>query len=419
MSIVENALQNARAEWVEETTTGKTPSDPTWNKFSDYLEDVPGWDGGPDISETNAVGSGEVINITRGSEEHSFTMQYWLQRAPVDASDNVVDPIAIPYLHDYNDELESHTVVFRRAVTSGGNDGAGFRVYTVGLGCKPVSGTIPGDPGESSPQALELEYTAEYGRTHVIHQPSSGTKLELSSTSDADTAVDVAIEDEGATTSETITLSGTTAVTTTASFSDIDAIHIESGTPEGDISVTDGSGTDILEDPLTGTDTNGIDYERGVPTLGAGSHASDIGNDAEQFLALNTSVERGGSTLSDRVHGFDFSAEIESGQEAVIGSRFAPVDEGTKTVTAEVDVAGPYESSKQLYEFLNGTESDVIYTIGGTSQGAGVADITLTNSQITDADEQTYGAGDSNVIFGVTFTGQNEDASVVTMTNTE
>jgi len=407
-------LSDVRLEFVEETTVGNAPSDPSWSRFSDYIADAPGWDGGPDISENNALGSGDTVDITRGSEEHTFTLQYWLQRAPVDGNGDPTDPIAVPLTHDFNAELTSHTVVFRRETTSGGNDGAGFRMFTVGLGCKPISSTIPGDPGESAPQSLELEYQAEYGRTVVIHQPSSSTTLDI--TNNGTNSVDVTIENEGASTAETNTVAGGATVTTTATFGDIDSVWIDSGEPDGDVVVTDGAGTTFTT--LTGTSTTDPDYEQGVPPLGSGSHGSAISTDPERFLGLNTDIRQGGTSLADRVHGWDLSVELESSQDAIIGSRFAPVDEGVRTASVDVDVAGPYESTKQLRDFFSGAESDIVLSVGGTSSADGVADITLTNAQLTDADEQSYGAGDSNVIYGTTFTAQNSTASSVSVTNT-
>lgn len=417
MTITENSLQDARAEWAVETTEGVPPSNPAWNRFSDYLADVPGWDGGPDTNEGNAVGSGDVVEITRGSEEHSLTLEYWLQRSPVDSNGNVVDPIGYPLTHDYSGEYDTHTVVFRRETTSGGNDGAGFRMYTVATGAKPLNATIPGDPGDAAPQAPELEYEAEYGRTHVIHQPSSSTTLDV--TNNGSTSVDVTIENEGASTTETVTVAGGTTTTTTASFGDVDVIYIASGTPDGTINVTDGAGTDILESPLQGTSTTDPDYEIGIPPLGTGSHASAIGNDPEQFLGLNANINRGGSVISDRVHGFDFSVEVDSSTEPVVGSRNPKVDPGTRVASIDTDLAGPYESTKQINEHFRGTESDVVLTLGGTSSGGGgAADITLKNAQITDSDENTYGAGDANGIFGVTFTAQSKTGNAVSVTKT-
>lgn len=420
MTITENALQGVRAEWVPETTVGEAPTDPTWHKFSDYLDDGPGWSPAVNQSENTPVGSGHISHISRGAEDvHELTIQYWAQRALVDGSGTVQDPIAHPFLHDYSSEYPSHTVVWRREVTSGGADGAGFRVYTVALGARPISATIPGDPGDASPQSLELGYEAEYARSHRVDQPSSATTLDIASSDSADTAVDVTIEDEGASTTETITLNGTTAQTTTESFADIDAVYVASGEPVGDITVSDGSGTTFAT--LQGVDTNGVEADVGIPPTGSGSHASDIGNDPGRYLGLNTASSFGGNLLSpDRVHQFDLSAEVDTDTNPRQGTRRPSIDIGTTTVTAEADGAGEHESTQQIQSYLQGYTGDITYALGGTSTGSGVTDITLESAQVTDTDDQSYGAGDANNIFAITWTAQDSDfdGAVVSMTNT-
>jgi len=415
MSIQESALQGVRFEWIEETTVGEAPSDPEWNKFSDYLGSAPGWDGGIDTSEGNAVGSGDVVEITRGQEEHTFNVEYWLQRSPVDGSGNAVDPIAVPMVHDFSCELESHTLVFRREADCGGNFDAGFRAYTVGLGQKPLNATVPGDPGESSPQSLSLEYNGEYGNSHVIHQPDTGTTVDV--TNNGTTSVDITIEDEGANTSETLTVAGGATETTLDTYDDIDAIYVASGTPDGTIEVTDGSGTDILDSPLQGTSDTEPDYDVGIPPLGSGSHASDIGNDPQRFLGLNAFATYGGSDIADRLHSFDLSVELDSDDPAVVGTRQGPIDEGTRSVSLDADVAGPYESTKQMQNYLNGVVNGLDLFLGGTDSGSAAATITLNNAQPTDVDEQAYGAGDSNFIFGVSFVAQNDSGNAVSVNN--
>jgi hypothetical protein len=421
MTIVENSLQGVRAEWVEEKSVGVPPIDPQWNKFSDYLDEGPGWSN-PDLTEENtAVGSGDVVDITRGAEDtHEFTIQYWAQRALVDGSGNVQDPIAFPFLHDYTEQYTTHTIVWRREVTSGGADGAGYRVYTVGLGAKPVGATIPGDPGEASPQSLELSYEAEYGRSHRIDQPAADSTVEIVSTNTDDTAVSVTVEDEGAGTTETIQLNGTTAVETTETFADIDVVYIQTGTPKGDITVQDPSDGTVYT-TLQGTNTNGVDYDIGIPPLESGSHASDIGNDPGRYLGLNTSSAYGGNLIiPERVHQFDLAAEIDTDTNAQQGTRRPTIDIGTRTVTAEADVASEDASTQQTKSYLQGYQGDITYALGGTSTGSGVTDITLEAGQITDVDDQSFGAGDANNIFGVTYTAQDANAAggVVSMTNT-
>lgn len=415
MSIVENSLQGVRLEWVVESTQGEFPTDPSWNKFSDYLDEITPFSPGLNTAENEVVGSGQIRDITRGAEETStLTVNYWLQRSLVDGSGNAQDPAAIPFLHDYGSEYESHTVVYRSDRSFGGADSNGVRRFTVASGAKPVSATIPGDPGEDSPQSIEVQYECEKIRTYAVDQPSS-TTLSVESTDSAadDGNVTVSIEDEGASTTESID-SGSSGANT---FDGIDAAEITSGTPQGDISITDGSGTTYLT--LDGETTNGIDYDEGIPTLGSGSHASDIGNDPEQFLFLNTTSAYSSSAIADRIHQFDLTAEINTDTNAQQGTRRPTIDIGTLVVEADVDIAEDNGSVNQIREFLRGTTGDLELALGDTSTSSAPTLITVESAQLTDVDDQQYSPGDANNIYGATFTAQDEDedGAVVTMTD--
>jgi hypothetical protein len=159
------------------------------------------------------------------------------------------------------------------------------------------------------------------------------------------------------------------------------------------------------------------DYDVGIPPLGSGSHASDIGNDPARFLGLNAGVEYGSNPLADRLHSFDLSVELDSDDPAVVGTRRGPIDEGTRTVTLDSDVAGPYESTTQMANHLQGVTDDLDLFLGGTDSTAAASTITLNEAQATDVDEQSYGAGDSNFIFGVTWTAQNDSGNAVSVSS--
>lgn len=408
----ESALQNVRVEWVEESTMGEAPSDPSFNKYGDYVVDAPGWDGDAGTESFDALGSVDPVLHNRGPEEHSLAIEYYLQRFPLDNSDTIQDPIAYPMEYDPQTGLPSHTVVFRRDVGTGGNDGAGFRQYVVGLGQLPISASLPGDPSTGEPIVAALGYEGEYVRSHVIHQPSSSTTVEVSSTSANDTTQTVTIEDEGAGTTEDVTLSGTTAQTTTATFDNIDAIHIDES-HEGDISVTDGSGTDLLENDLQGTNSDGVDYEVGVPALGSGSHASDLSTDPENFTFLGTSSSYGGDGLDDRVHAFDLSVEIDTASEPRQTTRRPAIDPGTRTVSVDADIAGPHQSDVANYEYFTGQTNDITYALPN-------GDIVVTDAQLMDTDEQSFGSSDANNIYSVTWEGTeaSDGTAAITLTNT-
>lgn len=416
MTLVENALGDVRAEWVKETTPGETPSDPEWNRFSDYVLAVPGWSGDASVEPLDdVVGSGDVLDHFRGPEEHSLSVEYLMQRFFVDSSDNVIDPIGEPLSYDYGSEYTSHTVVTRRSASSGGNFDSGLRQYVVGVGCRPTSGTIPGDPSESQPIALEVGYEAEYVRSYVIHQPDSATTLDLVSTSNNDT-FDVIIENEGAGTTETVTLNGTTTVTTTASFGDIDAIEPQAE-PEGDITVTDGNGTDILETPtgssdgLVGSNTDGVDGDEvGIPALGLGSHASDIGTDPAEYQFLGTTSTYGSSgDIAARIHTLDLSVEIDTSREPQQGTRRQRIDIGPRTVEIDADTAGEFDTHKQHRRHFEGVAEDITY---GFVDG----DVTAKSCSLTDVGDVDYSGDSANVITSNTFQAAGDPAVSLTTT---
>jgi len=296
MTTVENALQNARIEVVEETTEGQTPTDPSYQVLTDFATEISVEPGGSNES-IEVVGNGDIQDHFRGPEEPSLTVSYYKQQAFVDGSGNDNYPAAVPLTHDYTTEYPSYTFQYRRDVQSGGNDGAGFREYIIVEGAKPTELSAPGDPSSGEPIVEELTFEPERARAYVIHQPSSSTTLDVENK--GSNSVDVTIEDEGASTTETVTVAGSTTVTTTSSFTDIDVIHAE-GEHDGNILVTDGNGTTILDQPLAGSDTTNVDSERGIPPLGSGSHGSAIGTDPGKYLFLGVDTPTWqGSNLSD------------------------------------------------------------------------------------------------------------------------
>ena len=403
----ENALTDVRVEYVEETTVGSPPTDPAWETFSDYYATVPSWSGDAGVEGENIVGSGDLADHFRGPEDHTLEFEYWLQEAIVDGSGNAQNPLAIPMVNDYQTGWPTHTLEVRREATSGGADGAGFREYIVAYGARPTASNLPGDPAEGNPVVGRVTYEAEMTRQYIIHQPSSSTTLDLVSTDSNDT-MDVVIESEDGSTTDTVTLTGTTPVTSTESFSDIDAIWVQSE-PKGDIQVSDGSGTDLLERPIAGSATDGVEGHQGVPPLGTGSHASAIGNDPADYQFLGTSSSWGGGNIAegDRVHALDLTVEADVTKEPQQGTRRQAIDVGPRTAQAEVDAAGPYESAVQNARYYRTENGDLVY-------GFPTFNITLKNATLSDTDDVERAAGDANNLYGVTFEPHGDPAITVT-----
>lgn len=404
-AVSERALDGVRTEWIEETTPGETPADPSWNAFGDYLKAGPGNAGDPNVTAGEVMGNSDTEDHFRGSKNNTLTLSWWMQRFFVTAASADNDPIGTLLNRNPGTTLPSHSVVWRRNHPSGGNDDAGVRVYTVARGAYPMSGTAPGDPSAAEPIIAEAEYQVAITEVHVIHQPSSGTTLEVASDNADDDSQTLTIENEDAGTTEDVDLNGTTAVTTTATFEDIDAAVLD-GETQGDVTVTDGNGTTLTV--LEGSDTDGVEGDLGVPALGSGSHASAIGTDPESYLFQGTSTTFGGShTAASRIHALDLTVEIAMSTEAQQGTRQLAIDPGPRTVSVEADTAGPFESATRYKEYMAGVEGDITY---GYPDG----DIAIKNAQPTDVDEQAMEAGAANNIFSTTFEGHGDPAVTAT-----
>jgi hypothetical protein len=390
---VESGLQDIRTEWVAETTPGEFPTDPAWGAFAPEISEFTySTDGNKEGRET--LGQVDPAAYDRAAESASATISYRQAKFPVASDGTVQDPIAYPIVADPSEDYPSHTVVERREVVSGGATGAGFREFAVLSGARPVGASFDGDPSSTEPIPQELTYEAERARTHIIHQPSGDATLTVSSTDTGDTN-DVIIESEGAATTETVSLPGSdpNEVTTTETFSDIDAIKVE-GEHAGDIQVSV-DGTDLLETPLTGTNTDGVDSVAGVPALGGGSHATPTAEAGPQFLGTDATWT--GAALSDRVHALNLDVEFDSDRNAQQGSRTETIDVGTRSISVDADVAGPYETATRIKEHHRDKSGDLVWTFANGET------ITIKNAVLTDAPDYTRSAGDTNYIPSVTF----------------
>jgi len=395
-----------RYEWVEEPSPGAVPTDIEWNRFSDVIRTFE-MDPGATLARQDSIATADAVDHNRGPEEPSATVGYDLQRFPVDGAGDPVDASAFGILRDqYNDLLGTLLAVGRREY-GGGNDGAGVREFSVvrGAGVDSVSPTL--DPSGEQPILMELSLTARKARSYLIHQPSAATTLELVSTDDGDT-MEVTIETEDAGTTDTISLDGTTAVTTTASYSDIDAVWLADN-PTGNVTVSDGSGTTFLE--LTGgleysDDDQPVDGDRGIPPLGAGSHAGEIGSSFEHFVGDR--FERpAGEAVRARINSASWTIENNINTQALHNTRAPALDAGNRGVTVDADAAGPYISHKSMMESLQKVQQHIEHELsGGTLQ--------FKNAVPTDAAARTVEAEQAVASISETFSCSGDPAVVLT-----
>lgn len=396
-----------RFEWVAETERGVTPSDPAWNPLSGNIETA--WDGEPDAGTEGrrGIGSPDPVGFFNGSETHEFDFVYDLNQWFVDANGNTLDPSndAIQRASD-NAIAATHTVVSREAHHTGGADGGGRRIYKVGKGGHPGSVEVPFELEDGLPIAVTMSYQFEKYREYSISQPSADTLLVVESTSANDDTQTLTIEDEGAATSEAVALNGTTLVSTSATFADIDAAALDAET-EGDVIVSVNSGT--ATSPAKGTELLTISgqnsYEQGegdlgVPTLGAGSHAAALDPDADAIVFNDDTISKqSGEGIVELTSG-SFSADQGLDTNARSETPRLNIHATDRTITITLSLAGEKVTVDTVKEHLQGVESDIVWTAdeGSVTFNTGrimspgtVADETSTAKQIQDVEFEAMG----------------------------
>lgn len=379
----ETSLLSGRFEWIEESTYGETPSNPSWNRLSDA---VAGWTGSQDVQREalNVLGDHNPIDHPSGAEDASVDVSYYLQNWFVDSSGNLQDASAYGIERQGDGTPHNSHTLMQRKEKVDDSDNALRRVYFIARGGRIESVDVTLDPSESVPILVELTYQCRYN-SFRIDQPSSSTTLDIVSTSANDT-MDITIEDEGANTTETISLNGTTTVTTSSNFGDIDAVELASAA-EGDVTVTDGSGNTLVT--LYGgnsyaEDGASLDGDLGVPALGSGSHSSSIGTSYEHVIGdvFNKPASTSFQVNSDDIdfHGTGFSISNTVEKNAVAGSRHQTIDMGNQTVEFNADVSGAGVSHASIKDHLQGLEENIewIPESGGSKQ------VTFTNAELTD-----------------------------------
>lgn len=384
-----SGIRQQRVEFIRESNFGTTPSDPSWNRFSDdVISYEPTMDA--NVEPVRSLGNALPSDHAGGVESHELAVAYRLQKDFLDGSSNPKDASADGMERDSDNILKnSHTVVKRDIKTE--KDGNTVRTYKVGKGGYIDTVEASLDIGDSDFIIFNLNYMFRKKRSYRIEQPSSDTKLALESTDSSDTGITVTIENEGATTTEDVSLDGsdaTTLVSTTSSFGDIDAIELGSETV-GDVKVYENDGSETSPTKGTklttiqGSDSyDGVQGDLGVPALGSGSHVtSDIGTQYYRFA--NSTVERPSSTdLAAQINTVDFTVENNIEAQGEVGSTLPQLVPGVQEVTLTSTIWGEKEIHDKLVDHLTIAKDDLVWDLnsGSTSPGK----ITLGNSTITD-----------------------------------
>lgn len=363
----EGGLRNQRLEFVRESTTGVTPSNPSWNLFSDtarLFEPEPSSEGEAQRGLSDAFPN----NHFASTESHQLTVTYDYQQAV--ASGGSAQGAGYDALQRDSDQRipNTHTVVRRMsqsdidaANTWNGSTSYDTRKYVVGKGGYPATWTMTIDPSESQPVNIELEYEFEKIRVYQIDQPGSASQLAAKSTDSNDTSQSLTIQGTdgtGSNAEESGTLSGTTLVEFTTSFDNIDAIELDSETA-GDVEVyldTDGTSGSITQGDQLAVIRGQNSYDHGegdlgVPALGTGSHASAIGSSYE--LPPTVIIERpDGTTLADEVGVSSIVVESEIDDASRTETGRPALSAGDITPQVEATVFGETEYYQSVDEML-------------------------------------------------------------------
>lgn len=372
----DSGFRNHRVEFVREDAPGVTPTDPDFQLFSDTLETALGWEADAQIEAQRGLGDYQVQNHFTGAEDHSLSIDYHLQRFFVDGSGAPLDPAGDAVLRDASGGVTStHTVVDRA-------DFDGARTYVVARGCYPNLSELSGDPSTSLPMVVSLEYEAKSVRMYRVTQPSSET-LSVRSTNADDTTQTLMLEDDGGSTTEDVTLTGTTSVTTTATFDSLDAFKLDAPT-EGEVIVEDSNGDTLVR--IRGAEAyDGADGDLGVPALGAGSHGTALGTSYEIFL--DDYISKGGESIAAEVRSASMSVSNNYEKNSVMGTAEQAIHVGAQDSEFTASVAGNFAGYESLSDHLTGAEFDLVWEMDGGT-------VTFSNAVLMEPGEVGPESGD-------------------------
>ena len=387
----DSGFEDHRIEFVREDEPGVVPDNPDWELFSDTLETALEVESDASIEARRGIGAHTPQRHFSGPEEHTATIAYDLQRFFADGSGDPLDPVGDVFLRDDDGSVTSHTIVDRA-------DKGDARTYTVVRGGFPSLDSIDGDPGESVPVVVTLEYEARKARSYRVEQPD-GEVLTVKSTDDSDTTQSVTLETDGALSEETLSLDGTSEVSTTTSFSSLDAIWLDSET-NGDVLIEDSDGNELAR--LYGADSyDAGGGDRGIPATGDGSHADPIESDYERFI--EDELEADGGSLAAEIRSASLSAEIDYDREPIMGDTVHAIHPGNSTISLEATTAGKFEHSDALTQHVRGETFDITWTMSSGTITLEEAVLSETGTVGPAADdvvssiENTFSARDINV----------------------
>lgn len=429
----EAGINRQSVYWTTETTTAdgsaKTPADPTFYLWSDVVDSVE-YEPSAEWEEQVSLGNSIAKDKDRSVESHEVTVNYKLARFPVDGSGNPQDPFAygvqrdtdnrlkktLTFLHvSERDSILKENSVHYKYLTEAGNTHPGTdpgasatatRTELYGVGGKPDEPSLSANPGDSARIAIEYGMQFEKVRKYQFDQPSADTWLHLRSSAAGDTGVSVSLETVDGAVSESVTLDGadaTTAVATTSKFDSL-RVHVD-GAFDGVIEVyqDDGSGAGVVGAPgrllatIVGKNSyDGIEYDEGVPILGAGSYESESGLKA--ISSLGTAGTFGGSAAAQRVMSSTLSVSNNLEDTVTANGLRRGIHEGVREASVEATIYGETEGFDSFADHMKGTEGELVIP---TTEG----DIKMPRAYVREGGSTEMEAGNAvlqvEVVFGI------------------
>lgn len=387
----QHVIRPSNHYFVRESTRDTLESNPDWLRYSDEVVEV-SIPFNPQKVIRRMTGSPHPQGVSLAQLDAQCSITYRMQNWFEDGSTNALDASYDGIQRNTDNQLpNTHSMWVEEVHNTGGNDSNGVRFFAIGTGGRIDTVTITGNPDEPDIE-LQVDYIFKKLVPYVIHQPTSA-QLSIVSDDSNDT-MDITVEDDAGT-SETLTLTGTSAVTTTKTdFASLAGAFL-TAKPEGTITIDDGSTTTYMT--IQGASSyDSIDGDLGVPVLGSGSEESALGTDPENFLAH--SIERpNGTAWAEKYDEAEITIE-NNVQQRSLGSDTREMDVEAGSMRSEVTgtVFGETEVHDTVVEGLQISQENLDYIFeGGT--------LRFPNAELEDPGEVTYDDGDDKVTTGVQY----------------
>lgn len=429
---VESSVNRIETYYSRETVDARgrpqTATDPEWRLYSSVVnttEPAPE----KEFGLRRGLGHDTAHDKTHAQETHELTVEYELERFPVDTGGNSVDPVGdaalrtadneLQYTHSFlqitqKDQLLTRNTVhekwFSRSDVSDSDHPSGSkpsatqrdtRQYVYGRGGRPEEVVLGIDASDNALCTVECPYQFQMVRPYQFDQPTNGT-LHVVSTDSSDTDITVELEPVGGS-SVSVTTDSSDATVTVPTGSTLDSLGAVWVDQEhtGSILVydDDGSGTAAgqLLAVIKGSGLyDGVDDDRGVPPVGAGSFDDGSSLEGKQY-AIGAEVLWNGRAIADYHQGSSLTISNDIGEEAATDTGLAMARQvGTREITCETTAFGETASNDNFSDFVEGREG--AYTIQLTD-----GDITLPKAFLSEGAPAASESGEAFLLPEATF----------------